>query len=751
MNSRGRGSVPPSRLALLLLTIGLLPYREFDCLLTTSEITVPHMLLGIPGKHTDSILYEIVISANKYLIYLKKQIFLPIDFTLYINGQIDTSVSNKTLAKRDCYYRGYALDIPNSTVTIRTCSGLKGLLQFGNEIYAIEPLPLLDGFKHLVSKLNIGREVSKLYFQNDTDPESIQSTQNRLSDLNHFKQGIPFAAHTPRYLKLAFFVAHDLFTHLDRNVSSVLESVMKVMAILNTKFDQLNVHVFLVLLDIWAASNPIDINSGTPPAVRMAQFNNYTYQAPFKHRNYDAAVLLTNEKSLYNAMTYFGEICSQKHGSIVVYQGGDFEAYAVHIAHVLGHSIGLKHDNNRNCQCLGDICIMNQNTQDGSVALTFSSCSVADFETFISSFGATCLLIAPETKAEFVPSLCGNKWLDEGEDCDCGTPLECKDSPCCESNCTFKGTANCASGECCRNCQILSRGIECRIQADECDFPEYCDGIMPICTHDFFQQDGNFCNDETSYCFNGKCQNLELQCKQLFGPDSKVADASCFLEASSLHDMLEYCGASVGDSFKCDIPDAGCGKVQCTYPSYVPTLSLMASIQYYGPKDSRCASLEFMLPGKGEVADRPFAPLLVPAGTKCGLDHLCLGQKCQPIAILDLKCNKETDCNSNGLCNNKGNCHCDFGWQPPTCTDKGHGGSIDSGSKLSLSKLEDSDDTLIMWLLVVFCCFLPLFFICLVLVIKWEEIRNFCRRHSGIDESLSEMTLNAALKKKYSS
>ncbi|XP_078521808.1 disintegrin and metalloproteinase domain-containing protein 9-like isoform X2 [Lissotriton helveticus] len=637
---------------LLVMTILISAFKGFECLLTASEVAVPHIRLGIAEEHTDSLMYEIVISAKKYFISLKKQTLLPLDFAIFINGKLNNSEFNRKQAKNDCYYKGYALDIPNSSVMIRTCSGLRGLLRFGEEIYTIEPLPLLEGFKHLVSRLIIGSKDSISYFQNNTDPESMQLAERFKSlGIHSFKQVMTSTIQTARYMKLAVFVAQDMFIHLGGNTSSVTENVMKILAIVNTKFEQLNIQIFLVLLDIWAESDPVYLGNGTTRSDRFAQINKYIYQPHFRQRRYDTAVLFSYEKSFDKGMTYFGKICSQQYGLIAVYEGGDFETYAIHISHLLGHSIGMKHDNNRTCHCSRSMCIMNQNIKNGPVAMTFSNCSVADFETFISRFGATCLLVSPYLKVELHPSLCGNKWLDEEEECDCGSPSECEDDPCCESSCTFKHKAKCSTGECCKNCQILPRGIECRPLADECDFPEYCDGVLPICTRDFFQQDGNLCNNKQSYCFNGICQNPDVQCKQLFGPDSKAGDASCYLEAASFQDRLETCGGIIEDSSKCVVPDAGCGKIHCAFPSQQPTFSLMAAIQYFGTKNSRCASVEFIPQTQDEKKDLPFLPLLVAAGTKCGMDKLCLEHKCQHISILNLKCDKDTDCNSHGMQN----------------------------------------------------------------------------------------------------
>lgn len=51
---------------------------------------------------------------------------------------------------------------------------------------------------------------------------------------------------------------------------------------------------------------------------------------------------------------------------------------------------------------------------------TFSSCSLSDFENFISNMGAKCLQNKPQMQTA-PTSICGNGRVEEGEVCDCGT------------------------------------------------------------------------------------------------------------------------------------------------------------------------------------------------------------------------------------------------------------------------------------------------------------------------------------------
>lgn len=52
----------------------------------------------------------------------------------------------------------------------------------------------------------------------------------------------------------------------------------------------------------------------------------------------------------------------------------------------------------------------------------FSSCSAEDFEKLTLNRGGNCLLNIPKPDEAYSAPFCGNKLVDAGEECDCGTP-----------------------------------------------------------------------------------------------------------------------------------------------------------------------------------------------------------------------------------------------------------------------------------------------------------------------------------------
>uniref|UniRef100_A0A3Q0SEN1 ADAM metallopeptidase domain 19 n=1 Tax=Amphilophus citrinellus TaxID=61819 RepID=A0A3Q0SEN1_AMPCI len=317
--------------------------------------------------------------------------------------------------------------------------------------------------------------------------------------------------------------------------------------------------------------------------------------------------------------------------------------------------------------------------------------SVRELQSYLSSGGGKCLFNLPNTRTMYGGHRCGNGYLEDGEECDCGDEEECT-SPCCNANnCTLKTGAECAHGVCCHNCKLKSPGVLCRGPSGSCDLPEYCDGKTESCPADFYLVDGTSCAGGRAYCYTGMCLTLEQQCRSLWGQDARPAPDLCFKRVNEAGDIYGNCGKDDVSFFLNSLHDrdAKCGKIQCSSAASKPIENNAVSIETTvkeGNSKITCRGTHVYKLGKedeepqGDTLD----PGLVMTGTKCGEDSVRLVKMYQtefPVVV-----RSAAKCHGHGLCNNNRNCHCDSGWAPPLCNQKGSGGSVDSGPVTSSSE-----------------------------------------------------------------
>ncbi|KAG8128475.1 hypothetical protein E2320_015315, partial [Naja naja] len=315
----------------------------------------------------------------------------------------------------------------------------------------------------------------------------------------------------------------------------------------------------------------------------------------------------------------------------------------------------------------------------------FNECNRKELERYLQSGGGMCLYNMPDTRTLYGGRRCGNGYLEEGEECDCGEAEECH-NPCCNAaNCTLKQGAECAHGTCCHKCKLVSPGTLCREQERICDLPEYCSGKSPFCPANFYQMDGTPCEDGRAYCYNGMCLTYEQQCLQLWGYGARSAPDLCFEKVNAAGDSYGNCGKDISGNYrKCDTRNAKCGKIQCQSSASKPlesnAVAIDTTIKLNG-REIHCRGTHVYRneEDEGDILD----PGLVMTGTKCGDSHIC---------------------------NNNHNCHCFSGWAPPFCDKPGKGGSMDSGPMLEKSPIPIIIGVLVAILFltligIAFCCY----------------------------------------------
>ncbi|XP_010739201.3 disintegrin and metalloproteinase domain-containing protein 9 [Larimichthys crocea] len=622
----------------------------------------------------DMITYALNIDNRKHFLHLQKnKDFLHPNFVQYSHDATGNHKSTYPKQHVHCYYHGEVEGYENSVVVLSTCSGLRGVILLENETYGLEPVPRSTTNEHLLYLLKdlqsdhvtcgvVGEAAS-------TQKHEPFEPRQSLTSLLRRKRNLPQTS----YVELVLVVDNLRYNFKKQNETAVRDEMVEMANLLDGYYKQLNIRIVLVGLEIFKDVNPFSVDGSAGDV--LGRFVKWRKASLLPRIRHDIGQLIVGRPNPYDGgvlgMAFVGTVCSvATSGGINVLSDDSLAYVSTVVAHEMGHNMGMHHDDTR-CKCDGGSCIMAA-TAGGST--TFSKCSGEDFEALIIRGGGVCLKNQPSPSDVIGTAQCGNGRMDEGEQCDCGTPEECNNKCCDAATCTFTSGSACAQGDCCDNCQIRVAGTPCRNSVNICDLPEYCNGKTASCPEDFYIMDGLPCQD--AYCYEGRCQTYDFQCKQLFAPDPATkADNICFEYANTRGNLFGNCGiTSSGGHIKCSVADSMCGKVQCTNVD-LSTIPSGAHVSIQMVQGSTCINADFNL--GTDVLD----PAYVNPGSPCDKGKTCLDFKCVNASALlpDLDCDAQTTCNNRGACNDQGHCHCDNGWAPPNCDKSGRGGSIDSG------------------------------------------------------------------------
>ncbi|XP_064031559.1 disintegrin and metalloproteinase domain-containing protein 2-like [Pogoniulus pusillus] len=619
-----------------------------------AELTVPVQLspntTGAPQQAGPfwrlwaTVSYALTIEGRSFTIHLQQQVFLSDDFRVYVSEEEQPLPPDLVPIKGHCHYRGYVEGFPSSAVTLSTCAGLRGLLQFENVSYGIEPLGYSPGFEHLVYPVS-GKGTA----------ESLLASSHLQGEMGSLK--VEEMASQAR--------GDKEYTYMGEKTNTAVQKVIQAFNLVNSMFHPLNLTILLTSMEVWTQENKI--STAPVPTELHPQFVQWKLQQSTQPEHDLPMLLLYKADAHIMGATLQSAACERKNAGIVaVYKKSKtVESFSVLLTQLLGHSLGIRYHGDHDCHCQGHICIMSPTALYKRGTKAFSNCSIHDFEVFLKQKGSSCLfstgsLARPSSSI----AKCGNGVVEAGEQCDCGAGEACSKDQCCAKNCRFKPGVKCSSGLCCSGCQFKQQNSPCRPAVDpECDLPEVCAGSSASCPPDLYVQDGHSCGGGTGYCYKGRCQSPELQCQLLYGRGSKNAPTACYEELNSQKDRFGHCGFQPRGGYRsCAWKDLRCGKLICTYPSSTPFPSQTAAVAYVRVRQHLCVSLHHL----DASADRD--PLLVPPGTKCGSGKLCINNTCQPLSVLALECDSAVKCHGHGVCDNKGQCHCQPGWQPPDCS-----------------------------------------------------------------------------------
>ncbi|KAM6957635.1 disintegrin and metalloproteinase domain-containing protein 11-like [Aplochiton taeniatus] len=593
---------------------------------------------------------------------------------------------SQSVGGEHCYYQGRLRGLPESWAALSTCHGLCGMFSDGFFSYGIEPIvngsDQEDG-SHLIRRMpdvrlspgdrNWADSLGPGSGADGEDDGAEDRKEQASVPLRRSKRQVrrPTVQTETKYIELMVVNDYEMFVQLRRSTTQTRNFAKAVVNMADAIYkEQLNTRVVLVAMETWSTANMVSVVPD--PLTTLQNFMRYRRES-IKEQS-DAVHLFSGRtfQSSRSGTAYTGGICSPtKGGGINEY--GNVGPMALTLCQSLGQNIGMRWNNIRNgagdCKCpdawLG--CIM----EDTGYYLPrkFSRCSVDEYIQFLLQGGGSCLFNKPNKLLD--PPECGNGFVEPGEECDCGSQVECARSggACCKK-CTLTHDAMCSNGLCCTSCRYELRGAVCREAVNDCDISETCTGDSSQCPHNVHKLDGYMCDTTQGRCYGGRCRTRDGQCKGLWGYSS--ADRFCYEKLNAEGTDKGNCGRRPEGQgwLQCNKPDVLCGFLFCANMTAKPKFGdLQGEVTsltiYHQNKYLDCRGGHALLEDGSDLG-------YVEDGTPCGPNMMCLERRCLPVAAFNLSTcagsNSGFTCSDHGTCSNEVKCICDRDYTGKDCS-----------------------------------------------------------------------------------
>uniref|UniRef100_A0A673YVV1 ADAM metallopeptidase domain 28 n=1 Tax=Salmo trutta TaxID=8032 RepID=A0A673YVV1_SALTR len=430
-----------------------------------------------------------------------------------------------------CYYHGSIVDDSESTVSMSTCDGLSGYFRTAAQRYLIEPLSGGDDGDHAVLKYEDQSSTPMLCgVTNTTWNEDYPSIT-----IMHCDRMSVVLVRTLKHVASIPFQ----YKKMESNLGMLRKRIFEVVNFVNMVYKPLNTFIALVGLEVWSDSDKISVTA--PAGATLDAFTTWRNNYLVKIKPNDNAHLISGidfEGSTVG-LAFIGTLCSGHSAGVVQDHNARAIAVGATLAHEMGHNLGMNHDDSSACACSGNSCIM-AGALSWDIPKSFSSCSSLSYDQFLNNRNPECLLNKPDYRNVESTPVCGNGFLEKGEECDCGSLEQQPLSP-----------------------QIMASSTECRRKQDDCDLAEYCTGNSAVCPEDVFSVNGISCDRGRGYCRNGQCPQHHDQCVKMYGPSAEKATTYCY-DQNTRGLYYAYCRRPSQDQFiPCQSQDVQCGKLFC--------------------------------------------------------------------------------------------------------------------------------------------------------------------------------------------
>ena len=603
-----------------------------------------------------------------------------------------TYIDNETYSTyvEHCYYRGYFDESEDSNAAISTCGGvLRGKILMDGESYILHHTPGKSHFLYNVKHEHVSGHRTCGTKDGTNFHEDSQTIPNEFTPIN---ARIRRQSQISRFVELYIVIDSNLDARIG-NIEASRQYAIEIANHMDTSYSTIQIRVAIVGVSVWQ-SNRIIVSGDLEVTL-----DNWLEYLPILRQQaavgFDNAQLIIGLSHSSNVVGYapVGSMCFDGSGGVNRDTSGDNAvSIASTVSHEMGHNFGMQHDQTRSCyNCPSENgCIMNA-AGSGLPVVYFSTCSIDDLNANLDDGVGFCIHNRPNRLA--TDPFCGNGFVEEGEQCDCGSNDTCMSvDPCCEPGlCVLKDGASCSDGDCCVGCQFRDSSYLCRDNQNACDLREYCTGSDDLCPNNEYKRDGLVCSidSQESYCYQGDCKVLSTQCDYLWGSTSNVGKIECFERLNIVGDEYGNCGVNSGNFVSCSPENVACGKIHCSDVAFDDfqfsgSLSLASQTFTTSSETITCTSATIYV--GNDVPD----PGLVFDGTFCGIEKICISQACVDLSSIDITmCPfvNSNECSGNGVCTNLATCRCDAGYSGSDCSTGSNGNKILSSLYVLISSI----------------------------------------------------------------
>ncbi|XP_066014989.1 uncharacterized protein [Pocillopora verrucosa] len=399
-----------------------------------------------------------------------------------------------------CHYQGSIRGSKDSTVVLNTCSGLRGLIDDGEDTFYITPESgKRETGAHKVVwarqdeatriRNNCGNKATHAdsHYSDEKSTPFSRVRRSVLGDIDEFYKPFLTTSET-RYNEVLMVVDFGMYLKYNNDTDVIKDRVITLANAVDAIYQRINIRVVVKGLEIWTNGEAFERQK--KGGADLSRFNTYRKEILEKTIPHDNAQLLSDWSwSDCAGMAFVMAMCGSVSSGVNKWDYGSIIGPYVTVAHEMGHNFGFSHDTG-SCKCLTPRgCIMGGHK---TRVAGFSNCSLTQLQ----KLNDWCLYNVPSYKS--ANGYCGNGIREEGEECDCGTPEMCElKDPCCQPyKCVLKRESQCSDlhHSCCENCLFKKQGSLCREVETDCDVPEYCTGDSGDCPGDTYIIDGYPCN-----------------------------------------------------------------------------------------------------------------------------------------------------------------------------------------------------------------------------------------------------------------